>query len=614
MQKANLMQGHDSVHLHVRGESEFVGERALFSNEVFVGLITSTIPKGRVVKINFEELRKISGFLGLYTSEDFAQNQWGTIFKDQPLLATNEVKYNGEPIAIFAVTDPFLIPVVQKKTKVVYEEFPAILSIEDAIEKKSFLPMDERKIERGEVGKYFFEGITAGMEQNPKTDQNCKLNGDFLILDGKLKIKGAEHFYLESQACVVYPKEDGQFEVHSSTQHPTETQHLVAHALGLNENDVVCIVPRMGGAFGGKESQAAPFAAYAALVAKKLKRPARLVISKDEDMIITGKRNPFLIFYKVAVSKTSSGKILALEAKMYSDAGAYADLSSAIMERAMLHIDNAYFIPNLKVTGRVCLTNHHSHTAFRGFGGPKGVAVIERVIEEISAVLKIDALKIRKLNCYKTVTTKDNKDSNVQNTTHYGQRIESNHLFEIFEKLESDCQYWDRRKKVEEFNKKMLSEGEPFVRGLSMTAVKFGISFTTRFLNQGNAFVIVNRDGSVLVSTGATEMGQGVNARIAKIVATTLGISRDQVRVSATRTDKNANTSPTAASSGTDLNGTAAEIACLQIKNRLAQVARFLGQSARTQWPSKTAGLGTQAEFELRTQRFTLRNLFLKII
>jgi xanthine dehydrogenase large subunit len=446
-----------------------------------------------------------------------------------------------------------------------YKPGNAILTIAEARKRQSFIG-SRREIVKGSPD--------VGMAQAP------------LKLEGRVVLRGADHFYLESQVSVAYPREDGQVEVHSSSQHPTEVQHVVAHALGIPFRDVTCIVKRMGGGFGGKESQGAPYAAYAALVATKLKRPARVVLTKDDDMIMTGKRNPFEIFYKVGFNP--EGKIQALVAELYSDGGAYADLSTAIMERAMLHCDNAYYLPEARITGQVCRTNFHPHTAFRGFGGPKGMAMIERVIEKIAQAVGKDPLEVRMLNVYRPG----------HDIAPYGQKIENNVLPELFATLSKECDYYARRKEIEQANAFAIDEGNGFelLRGLSMTAVKFGISFTTRFLNQANALVVVHRDGTLQVSTGGTEMGQGVNARIAELVATELGIPRDDVRVMPTATDKNANTSPTAASSGTDLNGAAAILATRKIKARLSELAVKTLELPEGRWARHTAALGTEPE------------------
>ena len=565
--KNSPKHSHDSAHTHVTGKSEFVDDRPMTKGELQVEVLFSTEAHAKIVKLKLSAALKSPGVVGIFTAKDFHHNIWGTIFQDQPLLADKEVNFVGEAIAIIAAESREAARDAKFLIEVVYEKLPAVLSIDTAKEHKSFIA-GERKIIRGDAAKAF--------QSAPHK------------IEGKIVLRGQDHFYLESQATIVYPKEDGQLEVHVSAQHPTEVQHVVTHGLGISSSECVVIVKRMGGGFGGKESQAAPFAAYAALVAKTFKRPARLILTKDDDMIMTGKRNPFENVYRVGFD--DRGQILSLEVNFFSDGGAYADLSTSIMERAMLHADNAYFVPNMHVTGQVCRTHYHPHTAFRGFGGPKGVATIEKIIEEIAHRLGKDALDIRKLNCY--------SDIGERNVTHYGQKVENNVLPALFEKLEASSHYRKRRKEIAAKNEQ--KDQTRLLHGLSLTAVKFGISFTTRFLNQANALVIIHKDGSLQVSTGATEMGQGVNARIAQMVASELGLDRDQVRMMPTTTDKNANTSPTAASSGTDLNGAAALIATRKIKARLSQVARTLFSLPESRWAKNTAGLGTESEITVR--------------
>lgn len=571
------MKHHDSAITHVQGSSEFVDDRPLLAGELHVAVVYSPYAHAEIISIDESDVLQVEGVVAVLTAKDLHHNLWGTIFQDQPLLADKKVCYVGEPVALIAAENKDSLRVAKKKIQIQYKVLPAISTITEAVQEKSFIGF-ERKIERGQVDAAFAKA-------------------DFTIKD-KIVIQGVDHFYLESQACIAYPKEQGQIEIHSSSQHPTEVQHVVCHGLGLQAKDVVVIVKRMGGGFGGKESQAAPIAAFAALVAQKTKRPARLILTKDDDMIMTGKRNPFENHYQVGFNK--NGEIIVLDAMLYSNGGAYADLSTSIMERAMLHIDNAYYIENLRVRGHVCKLHQHPHTAFRGFGGPKGVATIEKIIEQISFYLKsqgidLDPLDIRKINCY------DSK--NGRDITPYGQKVENNCLPQLLEKLSTSSNYFARRKEIEKSNQEIIKDwqNKPYradscLRGLSLTPVKFGISFTTRFLNQGNALVIINRDGSVQISTGATEMGQGVNARIATMVAEELGLSLSMVRVMPTSTEKNANTSPTAASSGTDLNGAAALIAARKIKARLSQVAKVLFDLPEERWARVTAGLGTERE------------------
>ena len=381
------------------------------------------------------------------------------------------------------------------------------------------------------------------------------------VLTGEFRLGGQEHFYLEPQAARAVPGEGGQILVQSSTQNPSEVQSVVASVLGLHHCQVVCECRRMGGGFGGKESQAAHPALMVALVAAQTGRSARIVYARDQDMRATGKRHPYLARYKVGFD--AEGTILALELDLFSDGGCAFDLSLAVMERSMLHADNAYFLPHVAVSGTVCRTNLPSNTAFRGFGGPQGIAAIECIIEEIATHLDTDALVIREDNCY-------GPDRLV---TPYGQVLPGvNTIGEVVAALAESSDYWDRRAAIAAFNASSGSE----LRGLALVPVKFGISFTRRTLNQGNALVNIYLDGTVQVSTGGTEMGQGLNTKIRQLVADEFALPLAAVQVMTTSTEKNNNTSPTAASASTDLNGTAAVRACQILKGRLAPVAAAL--------------------------------------
>lgn len=554
---------HDSASGLVNGTAEYIDDRPFVDGEVHVEVFYSSLAYAKILKLDLADAKAVTGVLGIYTAADLHHNLWGTIFQDQVLLAESEVQYVGEPIAIIAAETKEAARRSKNKIKIQYKELKPILSIEEAIDGKNFIgPL--RKIHRGNA------------------DTNLKKSKH--RLSGSVQMAGQDHFYLESQACIAYPKEDGQIEVHASSQHPTEVQHMVAEALGLKYHQVVCIVKRMGGAFGGKESQAAPFAVYASLVAQKLNRPARLILTKDDDMIITGKRNPFKNFYEVGFD--DKGKIIALKARLFSDGGAYADLSTAIMERAMLHLDNAYFIPHFSVAGQVCKTNTASNTAFRGFGGPKGVVTIESIIEDIADYLGMDAFEVRERNVYK----KGQK-------TPYGQVIDDAVLPQLFAKIKKKTKYLNWQKEIKSHNEKNLST----IRGLSVTAVKFGISFTTRFLNQGNALVNLHLDGTVQVSTGATEMGQGVNTKISQVVSDIFSIPMNDIKVMPTSTEKNPNTSPTAASSGSDINGQAASIAANKIKENLARLAVQVFRRPLSLRGRKVAGSGLSEEINIST-------------
>lgn len=566
---------HDSATTHVTGTSEFIDDRPMLKGELHCGLIYSPFARARLQHLDTAPALAIPGVVCAITAADVAHNMWGDVFADQPVIAAQQVNFVGEVVAVIGAQTKEALARGLASVVVRWEKLPDIRSIDAAVANASFIG-NELQIAKGDA-------LTA-LKSSPHT------------IAGVLKIEGADHFYLESQAAVVYPREDGQLEVHSSTQHPTQTQHVVAKACGIPFSDVVCVAKRLGGGFGGKETQASPFAAYAALVAKRTGCAARIVLTKDEDMIMTGKRNPFQIHYECGFN--DAGKIIALDAMLYSDGGAYADLSTAIMARAMLHCDNAYFIEHARLRGQVCRTNFHPHTAFRGFGGPKGVALIEMILEDIARVVGRDALDVRKLNCY----------APDRDTTPYGQRVENNCLPDLFEALETKSNYRARRQEIQAWNLDRARNPHAHARGLSMTAVKFGISFSTRFMNQANALVNVHMDGTLQVSTGAVEMGQGVNSRIAALVAEQFGLPCAAVRIMPTSTEKNANTSPTAASSGTDMNGSAAVMACQKIKHRLAALACALRAIAPEHWPTKTAGAATQPEIAIsdRAGTFTM--------
>jgi xanthine dehydrogenase large subunit len=533
---------HDSAVGHVSGQSIFLDDIPPTAGEMLVDFLGSPVAHGKIRAVDLSAAAAIPGVI-LMTHKDIpGHNAVGPVMKDEHILAEEMVQYIGDPIVLIAAPNRLLINQAKKAIRLDIEELPPIFSIEDAIAAGSFIG-PQRVIERGEV-----ESNLAIAEHK---------------LEGSLQIGGQEHFYLESHVAIAVPGEFGQMTVHSSTQHPTEVQQIVAEVLGVPFNHVVAICKRMGGGFGGKETQAAAPAAMAALIAAKTRRPARIVYNKDDDMRFTGKRHPFLSRYRVGFD--SSGKITAISVDLFSNGGWSCDLSPAILERAMLHSDNAYFLPNFRVTGQICKTNLPSNTAFRGFGGPQGVASTENIIEEIALHLGKDALDIRQLNCYGIED---------RNTTPYGQTVRNNTLPRLFDQLRQSSDYDNRRRAVAAFN----DSSRTHLRGLSMTAVKFGISFTNKILNQGNALVNIYLDGTVMVSTGGTEMGQGVHTRVRQIVADELGVDYSAVIVGATSTEKNNNTSPTAASAGTDLNGAAAVDACSKIRERLADfVAPLLG-------------------------------------
>jgi len=532
---------HDSAAGHVTGESLFIDDIAPSHGELLVDVFGSPVAHGTIRSMDLTEAAKVPGVVALFTAKDVpGRNRFGPVLQDETLLAVDECVYIGHPIVLIAATSRRAITIARQRINIVMDELPTILSIEAAIEAKSFIG-PKRSINRGDVD--------AAMTASPRK------------LSGSMGVGGQEHFYLESQAAIVHPGEGGTFTVQSSTQHPTEVQALVAEVLGVSFNAVTVVTKRMGGGFGGKETQAAQPAMYAAIVAHHTKRAARVVYGRDDDMAVTGKRHPYLSYWDVGFDE--QGRILSLVIDYFSDGGSSTDLSLAVMERTMLHTDNAYYLPSARITGQVCKTNLPSNTAFRGFGGPQGVANIENIMEAIAGELGLDALDVRRVNVYGV---------NDRNVTPYGQLVKNNTLHGLFDTLERTSDYRARRAEIDGFN----AVSRTHVRGLSMTAVKFGISFTKQHLNQGNALVNIYTDGTVLVTTGGTEMGQGVNTRVRQIVADELGVSYDTVRIGATDTSKNNNTSPTAASSGTDLNGAAAVDACSKLRSRLGVFAAKL--------------------------------------
>ena len=536
---------HDASRGHVTGQSLFLDDLPTQAGELLVGVVGCPVACGRIVSVELADARQIPGVVGLYTYHDIpGHNQFGPIVADEYLLAEDRVCYIGEPIVVIAAETPEVLATAKRAVCIEVAPETPILTIEQARAAEAFLGAEHR-IERGDVDAAFLAAPHR--------------------LSGALHIGGQEHLYLETQGAVAYPGEDGQIVVHSSTQNPTEIQHVVAHLLGKGQHEIVGVCRRMGGGFGGKETQAAPPALFAALVTHHTRRPARVIYDRREDMSRTGKRHPYLIEWEVGF--TSDGVLTALRAALFSDGGATFDLSSSVMDRSLFHMDNAYFLPDVLLTGRVCRTNLPSNTAFRGFGGPQAVAAIENILEEIALTLGEDAFEIRLRNCYGAA------DSG-RGLTPYGQKAEGEKaaLPALFTQLAETAHYRERRADIIAFN----ARSKTHLRGISVTLVKFGISFTSKFLNQSNALVNVYTDGTVQVSTGGTEMGQGLNTKIRQLVADALGVAIDSVRVLSTSTEKNNNAPPTAASAGTDLNGSAAVLAATAIRSRLAAFAATL--------------------------------------
>ncbi len=531
-------QPHDSAHLHVSGEALYCDDIPLPANTLHAAFGLSAIAHGTIRSLDLSQVSSAPGVVAVALPADIpGENNYGGIVKDDPIFAQTEVQYAGQPIFAVAATSYAAARSAARRAKVAYAELPAILDIRAALAAGSFV-LPTKTVVRGEPD--------AMLERAAHRSQ------------GTVTIGGQDHFYLEGHIAVALPQEDGAFLIHSSTQHPSEVQGVVAHALGVPANLVTVYCRRMGGGFGGKESQAALIAAAAAVLAKKTRRPVKLRLDRDVDMIMTGKRHDFVADY--AVGFDDRGRILALKVMLVSRCGYSADLSGPVNDRALCHVDNAYFLEHVEIISHRCKTHTVSNTAFRGFGGPQGMMVIEAVLDDIARILKVDALDVRRANFYGVAD---------RNVTHYGQPVEDNVIHDVVAQLESSSDYRTRREAVTRWN----AANAVIKRGLALTPVKFGISFTATHLNQGGALVQVYTDGTVLLNHGGTEMGQGVHIKVAQVVAAELGLPLSSVHLTTTDTSKVPNTSATAASSGADLNGKAAQIAARTIKDRLIRLA-----------------------------------------
>jgi len=529
---------HDSARGHVTGQATYIDDYVPVVGELFVELVGSPSARGQIKGIDTSKASQLPGVVTVLTAEDIVgENRFGIVISEEPVLAENSVHYVGQPVVVIAAESREAAARSRQLVHIEIKEQAPIFSIDEAIVQHQFIG-PPRQIRRGDPD--------VALDSAPH-----RLSGTFLS-------GGQDQFYLEGQASIAYPEEDGRVVVHCSTQNPTEIQQVVSEVLGIGQHEVVCICKRMGGAFGGKETQAAIPAVAAAMVAASTGRSARLILNKDDDMCWTGKRHPYQSAYDIGFDE--EGRILAAKLDFYSNGGAFADLSTSVLERTMLHAENAYYIPNIEINAQVCRTNYPPNTAFRGFGGPQGMAVIENAMQEIAIQLQMDALDVRRINCY---------GKTERNITPYGQILRGNLLPDVFDQLERSSDYRGRVQTMAKFN----VSSRTHLKGIAMTPVKFGISFTTAFLNQGNALVNVYTDGTVQVSTGATEMGQGVNTKIRQLVADEFGLEVQRVRMMDTSTEKNNNTSASAASATTDLNGAAAVNACRKIKKLMARFA-----------------------------------------
>ena len=534
---------HESARGHVTGSAMYTDDLiARFPNLLHAWPVTAPHAHARVTRLDAAPALEEPGVVTTLSAGDApGEADSGPSRHDEPLFPA-EVMYHRQPVAW--VLGETLEAAQRGAARIVveYDPLPAILTIQQAIDAGSFLT-DSFRLARGDASA--LERVTTALR-----------------IDGELAIGGQEHFYLETQAAIAWIDETGGVIAQSSTQHPSETQEIIARVLGLTRKDVTVECVRMGGAFGGKEVQANAWAAIAALGAMKTGRPVRVRLTRELDMALTGKRHPYLVRYSAGFSST--GQIEALRIAFFSEGGFSLDLSEPIMWRSLFHCDNAYHLPNVEATGRVCRTHKTSQTAFRGFGGPQAMVAIEDILAQAAQRLSIAPDAIRERNFYRD-----------GQTTHYGQTVEeADRIERIWRQLKSTSEFDARREEIAAFN----AQHDEAKRGLAITPAKFGISFTATFYNQGGALVLIYRDGTVQVNHGGTEMGQGLFTKIRQIAADSLGVDPDRIRLMATRTDKVPNTSATAASAGTDLNGAAVADACRQLRARLDAVAGGIGK------------------------------------
>ncbi|MFN5349328.1 MAG: xanthine dehydrogenase molybdopterin binding subunit, partial [Polaromonas sp.] len=527
---------HESARAQVAGVATYVDDIPELKGTLYAAPIMSTVAHGKLLGVDCQAALALPGVVDVVLAADIAGDAVLAAFAhDEPVFAFDMVEHVGQVIGLVVAESVMQARRAARLVQCRFEAWPAVLDVHAALAAKRFV-LPPVVVRRG--------------------DADGALSAARHTLHGTLEVGGQEHFYLEGQVAYVLPQEQGQWLVYASTQHPGEVQHWVAHALGIDNHRVVVACRRMGGGFGGKETQAGHMAVWAAIAAHKLKRPVKLRLDRDDDFLITGKRHPFAYDYRVGFDDT--GRITGLKMQMLANCGFSADLSGPVADRAVFHLDNAYFLADVDVTSYRLKTNTQSHTAFRGFGGPQGMLVIENIMGDIARHLGLDALDVRKRNLY-GVGERD--------VTHYQMKVEDNILEPLLARLEHTCSYRQRQTSIAAWN-----AASPVIkRGMAITPVKFGISFTATLFNQAGALVHVYLDGSVQVNHGGTEMGQGLNTKVCQIVADELGVAFDCVLATASDTSKVPNASATAASAGTDLNARAAQYAARNVRDNLAQ-------------------------------------------
>lgn len=542
---------HDAARLHVTGQARYIDDIPLPAGALHLAFGLATIARGHVTSMDLDAVRAAPGVVTVMTADDLPfVNDVAPSAHDEPLLSDGSVHYVGQPLFLVAATSHLAARKAVRLAQVAYAEDTPILTVEAAMAADSRFEEGPRIYTRGDVD--------SALTKAPKT------------VSGRFEIGGQEHFYLESQAAIALPQEGGDMVVGSSTQHPTEIQHKVAEALGVPMHAVRVETRRMGGGFGGKESQGNALAVACALVARATGRPASMRYDRDDDMTITGKRHDFRIDYTAGFD--DDGRLLAVDVTHYTRCGWGMDLSLPVADRAMLHADNAYWIPEIRITSHRLKTNMQSATAFRGFGGPQGMIGIERIMDHIAHDLGLDPVELRRRNYYPSAQAVSEDASGggtsakMKALTPYGQLVDDFELHEMTEALLASSDYAARKAAVDDWN-----AANPVVKkGIAFSPVKFGISFTLTHLNQAGALVHVYQDGSIHLNHGGTEMGQGLFQKVAQVAASSFGVGLELVKITATDTAKVPNTSATAASSGSDLNGMAVKIACDTIRDRMA--------------------------------------------
>ncbi|MBI2572081.1 MAG: xanthine dehydrogenase molybdopterin binding subunit [Candidatus Schekmanbacteria bacterium] len=560
---------HESGRRHVTGEALYVDDFPLPPGTLVAAVGLSPHAHARIRHRDGAAALSVPGIRAVFFAADVrGDNCIGPIVHDEPLLAEETVNCVGQVVALVAGESSTACRAGIAALQIAYDPLAPRLSIEDAHAASDFIG-PYHLINRGD----FAEGYRRATHR----------------IEGTLHTPPQEHFYLETQVALAIPLEDGAMHIHSSTQHPTEVQHMVARVLGIGYHRVVCEVNRIGGGFGGKESQATQVAALAALAARATNRPVKLWLDRDTDMAITGKRHPFRADYRAGFD--ADGHLLALDVVLYADAGWTTDLSPAILDRALFHLDGAYFVPAARFTGRLCRTNLPSNTAFRGFGGPQGMLVIDTILNRAAERLQMDPAEVRRRNAYADAP---------RNRTPYDQEVRYNRLPRLFDELLPAARYAGRRQAIEAFN-----AGSTYVkRGIGFQPVKFGISFTKSMLNQAGAYVLVFTDGTVQVNHAGTEMGQGLHTKILAICSAELGVATGAIRIMSTSTEKVPNTSPTAASSGSDLNGQAVQSACTTLRHRLIPIAAAMLGVEETDELTFASGLVSLAADPARSRTF----------